>query len=294
MNNQSLATIARERACPREIASRIAYPATLGLCLAFAYGLYCSGMTLESVLFASFFFSLAVMALLELALPFRDDWKPGWRDWAVNGAYFMLNGAIDNLGKITVAAVAVYLAPAAGHGDPLALAGSALLALLVGDLLGYWWHRLGHISSLLWRFHGIHHVPVKLYMFMNNTVHFLDLFIGSLVSGIPLVALGFSAEAIALALFISGFHSFFAHVNADVRMGWLGYLVLGPEHHRWHHSTRVDESLNFGASVALWDHVFGTFLYRPGECPDAVGVAHPQEFPGEHQLVRSYLSPFTR
>ncbi|MCB1905590.1 MAG: sterol desaturase family protein [Gammaproteobacteria bacterium] len=294
MNNQSLATIAPERLCPREIASRMAYPATLGIALAFVYGLHLSGMALESVLFAGFFFSLAMMALLEIALPFRNDWKPGWRDWAVNGAYFMLNGAIDNFGKIVVAAVAVYLAPAAEVTDPLALAGSALLALLIGDLLGYGWHRLGHTSSLLWRFHGIHHVPTKLYMFMNNTVHFLDLFIGSLVSGIPLVVFGFSAEAIVLSLFVSGFHSFFAHVNADVRMGWLGYLMLGPEHHRWHHSTRVDESLNFGSATALWDHLFGTFLYRPGECPNAVGVAHPQKFPGEHQLVRSYLSPFIR
>lgn len=132
MNNQSPVNIKLDRTCPREVASRLAYPATLGLCMAFAYGLYHSGMALESVLFAGFFFSLGVMALLELALPFRDDWKPDWRDWAVNGAYFMLNGAIDNLGKITVAAVAVYLAPVAESGTPLALAG-----LIGGRLYSY-------------------------------------------------------------------------------------------------------------------------------------------------------------
>ena len=294
MYNQSFAVVTPYRPCLREIASRIAYPATLGICLAFVYALHLNGMALESVLFAGFFFSLAVMALLEAALPFRNDWKPGRKDWTVNGLYFLLNGAVDNIGRMTVAAVAVYLAPEAGPSDPLTLTGSTLLALLIGDLLGYGWHRLGHISSLLWRFHGIHHVPTKLYMFMNNTVHFVDLFIGSLVSAIPLVLLGFSAEVIALSLFISGFHGFFAHVNADVRMGLLGYLMLGPEHHRWHHSTRVEESQNFGSAVALWDLVFGTFRYRLGEGPQAVGVAHPDEFPGEHQLLRSYLSPFKR
>lgn len=276
------------------LAPRFAYPVTLGICLTFVYTLYIAGMALESVLFAGFFFSLLTMAVLEQLLPFRSDWKANRKDWAVNGIYFLLNGAIDNAGKITVAAVAVYLASPAEIIDPLTLFGSTVLALLLGDFFSYWWHRLGHTSRIMWRFHGIHHVPTKLYMFMNNTVHFADLFIGSLVSGIPLVALGFSSEAIALALFIAGFHSFFAHVNADVRMGWLGYIMLGPEHHRYHHSTRIEESLNFGGATALWDQVFGTFLYRPGQCPEQVGVTHSEEFPGEHQIVKSYLSPFIK
>ncbi|MCB1753290.1 MAG: sterol desaturase family protein [Gammaproteobacteria bacterium] len=294
MKTQPFGTISSVGSCPRETASRLAYPVTLGISLAFVCLLYRSGLPLESVLFAGFFFSLATMALLELALPYRDDWKAGGKDFRVNGFYFLLNGVIDNAGKITVAAVAVYLAPPAEITDPLALAGTTLLALVVGDFCGYCWHRLGHINSMLWRFHGIHHVPTKLYMFMNNTVHFADLFVGSLVSGVPLVVLGFSEEAIALSLFIAGFHSFFAHVNADVRMGRFGYIMLGPEHHRYHHSTKVEESLNFGTATALWDQVFGTFIYRPGECPEQVGVAHPEDFPGEHQLIGSYLSPFTK
>lgn len=294
MINRTLSIPSPSRVCLREIASLLAYPVTLGLNLTFLYALYQSGLALETLLFIGFFFSLASMALLEQILPFRTDWKADTRDWAVNGLYFLLNGAIDNAGKITVAAIAVYLAPPAVSSDPLTLAGHTLLALIVGDFFGYWWHRLGHISSMLWRFHGIHHVPTKLFMFMNNTVHFADLFVGSLVSALPLIALGFSEEAIALSLFISGFHSFFAHVNADVRMGWLGYIMLGPEHHRWHHSTKVEESLNFGGTTTLWDCLFGTFLYIPGKCPEQVGVAHPDEFPKEHQLMRSYLHPFIK
>ena len=131
-------------------------------------------------------------------------------------------------------------------------------------------------------------------MFMNNTVHFDDLFLGSLASAIPLLALGFLPEAIALSLFISGFHSFLAPANADIRMGWFGYVMLGPKHHRYHHSIRVEEALNFGAASALWDQIFGTFQYRPGEYPVQVGVAPPEQFPGEHQLVSSYLSPLTK
>lgn len=294
MKTQTLSIQALTRTTPRQLVARLAYPVTLGINLAFTYALYRSGVALESLLFAGFFFSLLTMAALELVLPFRDDWKASGKDWAVNGIYFLLNGMIDNAAKLAVVAIAVYLAPPAVVSDPLTLLGTTILALIVGDFFGYWWHRLGHISPLLWRFHGIHHVPTKLYMFMNNTVHFADLFIGSLVSGIPLVVLGFSEEAIALSLFIAGFHSFFAHVNADVRMGWLGYIMLGPEHHRFHHSTVVEESQNFGAATALWDQVFGTFLYRPGECPHQVGVDRPDTFPGEHQLLKSYISPFTR
>lgn len=59
--------------------------------------------------------------------------------------------------------------------------------------------------------------------------------------------------AIALALYIASFHSLFAHANDDVRMGWPGYIMMGPEHHRFHHSTEQHEAMNFGALTAPWD-----------------------------------------
>ena len=276
------------------LVQHLAYPLTLGINLSFVYGLYVSGMEVETLFFIGFFVTLISLAILEQLLPYRKDWQANKRDWAINGIYFLINGAVDNAAKIMVAAIAIYLAPATSVESPWLFIGSSVLALLIHDFFSYWWHRVGHLSTLVWRFHGIHHMPKKLFMFNNNTVHFGDLFIGSLISGIPLLLMGFSQETIALTLYIASFHSFYAHINADVRMGAAGYLMMGPEHHRFHHSTEQDEAQNYSSVTALWDQVFGTFIYRPGEAPEEIGISEPHRFPESGNLLHSISSPFMK
>lgn len=276
------------------LASKLAYPVTLGSNLLFVYWLYQLGMEVGTLFFIGFFVALLSMAVLEQLLPYSKDWQANTKDWTVNGLYFLINGAVDNAAKVIVASLAIFLAPATAIQNPALFFGITVLALITNDFFGYWWHRIGHESKLVWRFHGIHHVPEKLFMFNNNTVHFGDLFIGSLSSGIPLLFMGFSQEAIALALYIASFHSFFAHVNADVRMGVLGYFMMGPEHHRFHHSIKTEEAKNYSSITAIWDHLFGTFLYRPGEAPEKIGIKGPNRFPESNMLLASIINPFTR
>ena len=276
------------------LASKLAYPVTLGSNLLFVYWLYQLGMEVGTLFFIGFFVALLSMAVLEQLLPYSKDWQANTKDWTVNGLYFLINGAVDNAAKVIVASLAIFLAPATAIQNPALFFGITVLALITNDFFGYWWHRIGHESKLVWRFHGIHHVPEKLFMFNNNTVHFGDLFIGSLSSGIPLLFMGFSQEAIALALYIASFHSFFAHVNADVRMGVLGYFMMGPEHHRFHHSIKTEEAKNYSSITAIWDHLFGTFLYRPGEAPEKIGIKGPNRSPESNMLLASIINPFTR
>jgi sterol desaturase/sphingolipid hydroxylase (fatty acid hydroxylase superfamily) len=45
-------------------------------------------------------------------------------------------------------------------------------------------------------------------------------------------------------------------------LGWLNYIISGPELHRWHHSKTIKESnSNYGNNVIVWDILFGTFFY---------------------------------
>jgi sterol desaturase/sphingolipid hydroxylase (fatty acid hydroxylase superfamily) len=57
------------------------------------------------------------------------------------------------------------------------------------------------------------------------------------------------------------------HANVDARLGVFGFVFVGPPQHRVHHSIDVDNSVpghpvtrhaNFGASLILWDRLFGT------------------------------------
>jgi sterol desaturase/sphingolipid hydroxylase (fatty acid hydroxylase superfamily) len=54
---------------------------------------------------------------------------------------------------------------------------------------------------------------------------------------------------------------FFQHSNVDTKLGWLNYIISGPELHRWHHSRIIRESnTNYGNNVIVWDILFGTFF----------------------------------
>lgn len=94
------------------LASRLAYPLTLSMNLAFIYGLYSAGLDIGSLFLIGFFVSLASLAVLERVLPYRTDWRASGRDWAINGIYFLINGATDNTAKLITASIAIYLAPA--------------------------------------------------------------------------------------------------------------------------------------------------------------------------------------
>jgi sterol desaturase/sphingolipid hydroxylase (fatty acid hydroxylase superfamily) len=78
----------------------------------------------------------------------------------------------------------------------------------------------------------------------------------------------------------------------DVRAGWLNYLLVGPELHRYHHSAALSESRNYGATLPLFDLLFGTFVYRPGTFPERLGVAEPASYPRSERFWEVMWLPF--
>src|SRR5262249_31155171 len=66
---------------------------------------------------------------------------------------------------------------------------------------------------------------------------------------------------------------YLAHSNVRVDMGRLTYVLCTPQAHRVHHSADPKHfHTNFGNTIMLWDHVFGTFLYDPANPPTTYGV----------------------
>ena len=64
-----------------------------------------------------------------------------------------------------------------------------------------------------------------------------------------------------------------AHSNLNVRIGPLIYLLVGPEMHRWHHSTDPTmQRQNFGNNLSLFDWIFGTAVV-PDAPPRAFGTS---------------------
>jgi sterol desaturase/sphingolipid hydroxylase (fatty acid hydroxylase superfamily) len=150
-----------------------------------------------------------------------------------------------------------------------------VFALYMAFEFAYWFdHFLSHKISFLWEFHKVHHSAEVLTPFANWRVHPVDtivytniltLVLGS-ASGVIqyFTSNEFSLTSTAISgLMFTIYMAAWGHLQHS--QFWIsctglpGRLVLSPAHHQIHHSNNpVHFDKNFGASLALWDWLFGT------------------------------------
>lgn len=235
--------------------------------------------------------TLIYLAILERLIPHRRDWHPSRAEWRWYGVYFLLTMAGSALAQLGVTTAVGRLAPA----DPaLPLWAEIPAALLSGSLASYLVHRLGHANPLLWRLHGVHHVPQKVNVANNGVNHVLDIVLAQGAVQLTLALAGFSRESVlATGLFVAA-QGYFVHANIDVRIGRLNHFLASPEQHRLHHSTDLSEAGHYGSDLSCWDHFFGSFTWRSGREPAEVGLSDPTSFPGTGEILGSLLHPWRR
>ncbi|MDX2937481.1 sterol desaturase family protein [Streptomyces ipomoeae] len=235
--------------------------------------------------------TIAYMALLEWLIPYEPEWAPSAREWGWYGVYFVLTMIGGALSQVPVAAVVRWAAPP--H-PTLPLWAELPLALLLGSLANYLVHRWCHTDPRLWRLHGVHHVPDKVNVGNNGVNHLLDIVLTQGVVQCSLALAGFSTEAVfVMGLFVVS-QGYFVHANIDVRIGVLNHVLAGPEQHRLHHSVDLSEAGHYGSDLSIWDHAFGSFTWRPGRRPVAVGLRNPADFPRTDEVVASHLQAWRR
>ncbi|MCW7540981.1 sterol desaturase family protein [Aquabacterium sp. A7-Y] len=251
----------------------------------------------QAALAAHLVLTLVWFGVAERWLPHRADWAPDGRALRRDGIFFSVNALADTLGGWLAASLALLLAArpaAAGLAAALPLWAAAPLALLVSELAAYWLHRAMHTGGWLWRVHAVHHRPPSLNVANNLTTHPINVLLLKLVKVLPLMLLGFEANAVLLAALFQQLQSFATHANTQGRMGWLNYLVGTAELHRRHHSVDPREAQNFATALPVWDQVFGTFRFRGTREPAAVGVSDPQHYPASTDWRGLMRLPFRR
>lgn len=240
--------------------------------------------------------ALTWFVLCEWRSPHRLDWRAQRRDRKRDALFMLALVAADALVDVLIRVLVMLLnAQADGPAASLPLWIAVPAAALLGEFGDYWLHRLEHRGGWLWRVHFVHHRPSVLNVTNNFTTHPLDLVLRKPLHILPLWLLGFEPTAIALAALFSQTQSFATHANTRGTLGWLNYLIGSAELHRWHHSVKLDEALNFGTALPLWDQLFGTFrLPRAGHVePGAVGVPASAEQPGEHDSLALLTYPLS-
>ena len=208
-------------------------------------------------------------------------------DLLLDGSGLLVQGILVPILAASVLGAALgHLLP--GWRGRLALPGGLafLVSFVAVDYAYYWNHRLLH-EARLFRWHAVHHTAEALDVLPTSRnallAHGLVLYVWVQALGIYLLAepAGFLLGAAATAALDLWRHS-------GLRPGgWAGRLLaavlITPVDHAWHHS-RGRPDVNFGANLALWDRLHGT--YHRAEAPPAeLGLAMP---PG---LLRRLLLP---
>lgn len=150
----------------------------------------------------------------------------------------------------------------------------ALLAVLVGDFVGYWRHRIEHTAPL-WPSHAIHHSDTAMTWTTGLRFHPINRSSTALIDTSVLALLGFPVWALALNNLVRHYYGLFIHIDLPWSYGPLGRVLVSPVMHRWHH-VREGEGVgaNFATVFSLWDQAFRTHCAL-GPSTTPLGVPEP-------------------
>ncbi len=155
-----------------------------------------------------------------------------------------------------------------------------LLYFLIVDFFYYWFHRLQHTNSFLWEQHKFHHSETSLNVTSTRRVHWLEEPLVMAFIVIPMSLL-FRIEPIEAGFlaFIEILWLQFIHLNLRLELGVFNSVIVGPQHHRIHHSCQPQHiNKNFAVFFPIWDIVFGSYVPgKKGEFP-ATGLTTNEDY----------------
>ena len=113
------------------------------------------------------------------------------------------------------------------------------------SLFRYWMHRWQHTNEFLWSLHSYHHRVTDLTATNGEVSNPVDFALRNVVVFLVLGVIGFNTFAVLLAFTVTNVTAVFSHCGGDVKGGFLNYLFVTPEVHRWHHSAKVPEGYGY-------------------------------------------------
>ena len=162
------------------------------------------------------------------------------------------------------------LTPLRGLMAQLPFWAQAIIAIVIGDLVVYWFHRASHRFDLLWRFHGVHHSVEHLDWLAAHREHPVDGLFTQVLINLPGFVLGLRFDLLGPLVVFRGMWAIFIHSNVRLPLGPLRLLFGAPELHRWHHAKVERTAHNFANLAPYLDRLFGTY-----HCPAPVDDRYP-------------------
>lgn len=165
------------------------------------------------------------------------------------------------------------------------------------SLFRYWMHRIQHEIPFLWELHSYHHSMTDLNVSNTLVSHPIDYSLRNYLVYVILGVIGFDPVAMVLAVPLVQISGIISHCGADIKGGFLNYIFVTPEVHRWHHAAETPQghryAVNYGVEFSFWDILFGTFHLpvENGETLQPRRLGHPGGLPDEGNYARLLLKP---
>ena len=225
------------------------------------------------ILPADIFVGLAIIA--KGFYPALTAAKQAIRETRVNLTIYILNTLI--LGPILVVLYALttnfadrfslrLISPHFWDSLPSVVVG--FVAVVIGDFIGYWRHRLEH-TRFLWPAHAVHHSDTNMTWLALERFHPINRVSTFIIDNSALILLGFPAYALLVYTAVKHYYGYLIHADLPWTYGRLGNVFVSPVMHRWHHSIEPSAyQTNFATVFSIFDRMFGT--YRVPGMPDTL------------------------
>jgi sterol desaturase/sphingolipid hydroxylase (fatty acid hydroxylase superfamily) len=165
------------------------------------------------------------------------------------------------------------------------------LAVFVGDGIAYFRHRLEH-AAWLWPSHSLHHSDESMNVLTTLRFHPINRLSTVAIDMAALFAIGFPAPVVLTSSVVRHVYGIFVHANVPWTLGPLGWVLVSPAMHRWHHVKEgPGVGTNFASVFSVFDRLFGTH-YCPGPCDQPTGVEGVESNRLWPQWAGPFVAPF--
>lgn len=239
--------------------------------------------------------------LIEHFFAYEKRWSMTLPTFISDLKFLVLNGISMRIFSLALALFTISISENnQGMASDWPLLVQVVVGLLIFEAFNYSLHRLMHegkgkFGKFLWRSHAAHHLSPRLYLLMHGVFHPIN---AAIIQGLAIITpiwfMGYSENAVTIFFMVMGMHGLLTHFNVDIRIGFLNRIFVGTELHRYHHSADVNESKNYGATLSIYDQLFGTFVYHPGIPPKELGVDDSLNYPDYDNTWAVLKMPFNK
>jgi len=230
---------------------------------------------------------------VERVIPYNTDWNESHDDTKRDIFHFFVNETMNYAGIFLLPFLSVFtLYPEIWPNDwPFLL--QLIFAVVVFDFATTLFHYLSHKHPFFWKFHAVHHAPVRLYGFNGIMKHPFFQIMDSLVAVVPLLIIGIPQEVAHCLIFAIFIQLLNQHSNADISTGPLRLFIVTAELHRFHHLKGKSGDVNFALFLSVWDRLLGTTYYEERALTEQdLGIGNDPDYPTNY--LEQLQKPFQK